>query len=326
MIKPLAVVAVGGNALILDEQHNSIPDQYQAVVESARHIVDMIEAGWELVLTHGNGPQVGFILRRSEMASDEVAPVPLDYAVGDTQGAIGYMFQKALKNELQRRHIDKPVIALVTQTLVSQDDRAFAQPSKPVGAFMDHATALERQQKLGWTIMEDAGRGWRRTVPSPHPLDILESSTIAHLVRQGFLVIACGGGGIPVLRNDGGELTGVEAVIDKDLASALLARQLEADLLLIPTGVEKVAINFGTPQQQWLDTLTANQARDLMDQNQFGAGSMQPKVEAIVDFIHQSQQAGKSAKGLITSPEAISAALQHQSGTWITPSLSGETE
>lgn len=235
MVKPLAVVAVGGNALIQDEQRNSIPDQYVAVMESVQHIVDMVEAGWDLVLTHGNGPQVGFILRRSELASNEVSPVPLDYAVGDTQGAIGYMFQKALHNELARRGINKPVIALVTQTRVSPHDDAFASPSKPIGAFLDEATAQQRQQQLGWTLMEDAGRGWRRTVPSPAPLEIIEHDTIAHLVRQGYLVIACGGGGIPVVR-DGQQLKGVEAVIDKDLASALLASQLGADLLVIQIG------------------------------------------------------------------------------------------
>lgn len=319
MSKPLAVVAVGGNALIQDDRHNSIPDQYEAVMESVKHITDMVEAGWDLVLTHGNGPQVGFILRRSELASPEVAPVPLDYAVGDTQGAIGYMFQKALHNELARRGISKPVVTLVTQTLVNQNDSAFAHPNKPVGAFMNEQTAIQRQQELGWTMMEDAGRGWRRTVPSPAPLEIIERDTIAQLVKQGYIVIACGGGGIPVVRDEKQQLSGVEAVIDKDLASALLAQQLGADLLLIPTGVEKVAINFGTPQQQWLDTLTIAQAQTLLDEGQFGVGSMQPKVEAIVGFVKASAQAGHTARGLITSPQAIKAALNHQSGTWIAP-------
>ena len=319
MSTPLAVVAVGGNALILDEQRNSIPDQYAAVMESVKHITDMVEAGWNIVLTHGNGPQVGFILRRSELASSEVSPVPLDYAVGDTQGAIGYMFQKALHNELARRGIHKPVVTLVTQTRVSLHDDAFANPSKPIGAFLDEATARERQQQLGWTLMEDAGRGWRRTVPSPAPLEIIESATIAQLLQQGYLVIACGGGGIPVVRDEQQQLTGVEAVIDKDLASALLASQLGADLLVIPTGVEKVAIHFGTPQQQWLDTLSVAQAQKLLQEGQFGVGSMQPKVEAILDFVNASRLQGKNACGLITSPQAIKAALTHQSGTWITP-------
>lgn len=318
MSKPLAVVAVGGNALILDDRRNSIPDQYEAVRESVKHITDMIEAGWDLVLTHGNGPQVGFILRRSELASSEVSPIPLDYAVGDTQGAIGYMFQKALHNELMRRGIQKPIITLVTQTRVSQQDEAFIHPSKPVGAFLDEATAQERQQQLGWTLMEDAGRGWRRTVPSPAPLEIIERDTIAHLVQQGYIVIACGGGGIPVVRDKQQQLQGVEAVIDKDLASALLASQLGADLLVIPTGVEKVAINFGTPHQQWLDTLTVTQARKFLREGQFGIGSMQPKVEAILNFVDSSLEQGKKARGLITTPQAIKSALAHKSGTWIT--------
>lgn len=318
MNKPLAVVAVGGNALIQDDQRNSIPDQYDAVMESVKHITDMVDAGWDLVLTHGNGPQVGFILRRSELASSEVSPVPLDYAVGDTQGAIGYMFQKALHNELARRGIHKPVVTLITQTRVSQHDDALANPSKPIGAFLDENTARERQQQLGWTLMEDAGRGWRRTVPSPKPLEIIERDTIAQLVRQGYIVIACGGGGIPVIRDAQQQLQGVEAVIDKDLASALLASQLEADLLVIPTGVEKVAINFGTPQQQWLETLSIAQAQKLLQEGQFGVGSMQPKVEAILDFMNASRQQGKNASGLITSPQAIKSALDHQNGTWIT--------
>lgn len=317
MSKPLAVVAVGGNALIVNEQKNSIPDQYQAVVESVRPVVDMIEAGWDVVLTHGNGPQVGFILRRSELAASEVAPVPLDYAVGDTQGAIGYMFQKALLNELQNRNISRPVVAIVTQTLVSAEDPAFQHPIKPVGAFMDESMARQREQELGWSIAEDAGRGWRRTVPSPLPLDILERETITALLAQGCIVIACGGGGIPVVRNAEHQLEGVEAVIDKDLASALLAEQLSADLLLIPTGVEQVAVNFGTPQQQWLSQLSVEQAEAFIREGQFGVGSMQPKVEAIVKFINNSQQQGKNAKGLITTPEAIKSALNHQTGTWI---------
>ena len=317
MSKPLAVVAVGGNALIQDDKHNSIPDQYVSVTESVRHICDMIEAGWEMVLTHGNGPQVGFILRRSELSSSEVAPVPLDYAVGDTQGAIGYMFQKALSNELQRRGISKPVVALVTQTRVDASDPAFSNPTKPIGAFFDHATALERQRELGWTLMEDAGRGWRRTVPSPQPLEIIELDTIATLLRQGCIVIACGGGGIPVVRDERGMLNGTEAVIDKDLASALLAEQLGAEMLLIPTGVEQVAVNFGTPEQRWLDRLSIDEAQRLIAEGQFGAGSMEPKVEAILGFVKNSHAKGKKARGLITSPQAIKAALDHQTGTWI---------
>ena len=310
MVKPLAVVAVGGNALIQDEQRNSIPDQYVAVMESVQHIVDMVEAGWDLVLTHGNGPQVGFILRRSELASNEVSPVPLDYAVGDTQGAIGYMFQKALHNELARRGINKPVIALVTQTRVSPHDDAFASPSKPIGAFLDEATAQQRQQQLGWTLMEDAGRGWRRTVPSPAPLEIIEHDTIAHLVRQGYLVIACGGGGIPVTRQ-GNHLKGASAVIDKDFASCLLAQELDADFLIILTAVEKVAINFGKPNEQWLEDLTVEEAKKYMEEGHFAPGSMLPKVQAAVDFA--SSKEGRTA--LITLLEKSKDGIQGKTGT-----------
>ncbi|SNY77423.1 carbamate kinase [Enterobacter sp. CC120223-11] len=317
MNKPLAVVAVGGNALIQDDKHNSIPDQYDAVTDSVRHICDMIEAGWEMVLTHGNGPQVGFILRRSELSSREVAPVPLDYAVGDTQGAIGYMFQKALSNELNRRGIHKSVVSLVTQTRVDANDPAFLHPTKPIGAFFDRATALDRQREFGWTLMEDAGRGWRRTVPSPQPLEIIELEVITSLLKQGCIVIACGGGGIPVIRDECGALRGTEAVIDKDLASALLAEKLNADMLLIPTGVEQVAVNFGTPEQRWLDKLSISEAQRLIAEGQFGAGSMQPKVEAILGFVTQSHAKGKKGQGLITSPQAIKAALEHKTGTWI---------
>ena len=313
MVKPLAVVAVGGNALIQDEQRNSIPDQYVAVMESVQHIVDMVEAGWDLVLTHGNGPQVGFILRRSELASNEVSPVPLDYAVGDTQGAIGYMFQKALHNELARRGINKPVIALVTQTRVSPHDDAFASPSKPIGAFLDEATAQQRQQQLGWTLMEDAGRGWRRTVPSPAPLEIIEHDTIAHLVRQGYLVIACGGGGIPVVWEDKYHLKGVPAVIDKDFASECMAEQLDADMLIILTAVEKVAINFGKPDQKNLDELTPEEARKYMAEGQFAPGSMLPKVEAAVKFVESKP--GRIT--IITSLDKAVEALDGKAGTTI---------
>lgn len=318
MTKPLAIVAVGGNALIRDDQHDSIPDQYEAVIESAGHIAEMIEAGWDLVLTHGNGPQVGFILRRSELAAEEVRSVPLDYAVGDTQGAIGYMFQKALSNALNKRGIKRQVVTVVTQTRVSRDDPAFSHPAKPVGAFFDESTALRRQKELGWTMVEDSGRGWRRTVASPEPLEIMEREVIANLLKQGCVVIACGGGGIPVLIDDQHQITGVEAVIDKDLASALLAEQLGADLLLIPTGVEQVAVNFGKPTQRWLNSMTMAEAKTLIGEHQFPAGSMLPKVEAILRFIAHSKQNGGNGQGLITSPEAIKRALLHETGTWLT--------
>ncbi|MCE2593961.1 carbamate kinase [Motilimonas cestriensis] len=311
--KPLAVVAFGGNALIDDNAHCSIHDQYLTVTNNVSYLVDLIERGWDLVLTHGNGPQVGFILRRSELASHEVAPVPVDYAVGDTQGAIGYMFQKALSNELQRRGLTQPVVTLVTQTRVETSDPAFQAPNKPIGSFMDQATAEQCAAELGWHIMEDSGRGWRRCVASPRPQEIIEIGSIKTLLDAGSLVIAGGGGGIPVERNSNGELIGVEAVIDKDVASALLAKALNADMLIIPTGVEKVAINFGTPEQKWLDNLSPAEAKILSEQGQFGEGSMKPKVDALLQFI----AGNPNGAGLITKASTVIQAIDGNTGTWI---------
>ena len=309
----LAVVALGGNALVRDAKHESIGDQYETVESVAPHLVDLVEEGWNLVVTHGNGPQVGFILRRSELAIAEVAPVPLDYVVGDTQGAIGYMFLKALGNELLRRGIKRPVVAVVTQTVVAADDPAFTHPVKPVGSFMTEAVARQRSAELGWTIAEDAGRGWRRTVASPMPQDIVELPTIDALSRQGAIVVAVGGGGVPVVRDERGFLSGVEAVVDKDLASALLAARMGAELLVIPTGVDKVAINFGQPDQRWLDTLTVAEAHRMAAAGQFGEGSMRPKVEAVAGFV----TARPGGAGVITSPAKLRDALRRMTGTWI---------
>jgi len=308
-----AVVAFGGNALVTDAEHDSIPDQYETVCRTVPHLAEMIEQGWRVVVSHGNGPQVGFILRRSELSQDEVDPVPVDYAVADTQGAIGYMFVKALGNELRRRGLERPVVAVVTQSVVDPADPAFRHPNKPVGSFLDEATARERAATLGWTIMEDAGRGWRRVVPSPRPRRIVEAPVIRTLLDQGAVVVAAGGGGIPVAPDDTGDFTGIEAVVDKDLASSLLARDLGADLLLIPTGVPRVAIRFGTPEQEWLDTLTVDQARAYIEAGEFGAGSMEPKVAAVADFV-----AGvPGAVGVIGSPDQIPAILAGTSGTRI---------
>ena len=234
-----AVVADGGNSLILDPAHQSIPDQYRAAATTAQHIAEMVVGGWNVVVTHGSGPQVGFILRRSELAIAEVPPVPMDYAAADLQGAIGYMFQRALRNEFRRRGIERRAATVVTQVLVDPADPAFADPIKPIGSYMDEATAKARAKELGWIVREDAGRGWRRVVASPLPKGIVEIEEIDHLVKAGYVAIACGGGGIPVRQDAAGDLEGVEAVIDKDLASAMLARELDADLLLISTGCRR---------------------------------------------------------------------------------------
>ncbi|HEY4688814.1 MAG TPA: carbamate kinase [Anaerolineae bacterium] len=309
----VAVVAVGGNSLIKDEKHRSVPDQYAAAVESMHHIAAMIQAGWDVVVTHGNGPQVGFILRRSDLSRPELHDVPLDSCGADTQGAIGYMFQKALHNEFKRRGIQKTAVTVVTQVLVDKNDPAFRNPSKPIGSFMDVATAQERHAHEGWNVVEDAGRGWRRVVPSPLPQAIVEQDAIEHLIRSGFTVIGVGGGGIPVVDDENGDLVGSEAVIDKDFASSLLATSIHADLFLISTAVERVALHFGKPNQQWLDRMTLEEARKYYDEGHFAKGSMGPKIQAIIWYL---ERGGRQA--LVTNPENIERALRGESGTWIT--------
>jgi len=308
----LAVVAVGGNSLIRDKQHESIPDQSEEAAITARYIADMIEAGWNVVVTHGNGPQMGFVLRRSELSLHEVPPVPMDYAGADLQGGIGYMFLKALYSEFRKRRIDRKAVAIVTQTLVDRNDPAFADPSKPIGSHMDEQTAQRLASRQGWVVKEDVGRGWRRVVPSPLPKTIIEMAAINLLARSGFVVIACGGGGIPVVKDAEGNLVGVEAVIDKDFASSLLARDIGAELLLVSTAVEKVAINFNRPNQQWLDRMTVAEAKRHFADNQFDKGSMGPKIQAVIEFLE-----GGGSTGLITNPSNIGRALAGETGTFI---------
>ena len=310
----IAVVAVGGNSLITDEKHRSVPDQYKAAYESMKHIAGMIEAGWDVVVTHGNGPQVGFILRRSELSRHELHEVPLDSCGADTQGAIGYMFQKALHNEFKKRGIKKDATTVVTQVLVDRNDPAFQNPSKPIGSFMDQATALKQKDAESWHVVEDAGRGWRRVVASPLPKQIVEKAAIENLIKGGFTVIAVGGGGIPVIEDENGDLIGAEAVIDKDYASALLANSIQADLFVISTAVEKVALNYNKPGQKWLDRLTLAEARKYMAEGHFAKGSMGPKIQAVIWYL---ERGGKQA--LITNPENIGRALAGKTGTWIVP-------
>ena len=310
----VAVVAVGGNSLIIDEKHRSVPDQYKAAYESMKHIAGMIEAGWDVVVTHGNGPQVGFILRRSELSRHELHEVPLDSCGADTQGAIGYMFQKALHNEFKKRGIKKDAATVVTQVLVDRNDPAFQNPSKPIGSFMDQATALKQKDAESWHVVEDAGRGWRRVVASPLPKQIVEKAAIENLIKNGFTVIAVGGGGIPVIEDENGNLTGAEAVIDKDYASALLANSIQADLFVISTAVEKVALNYNKPGQKWLDRLTLAEARKYMAEGHFAKGSMGPKIQAVIWYL---ERGGKQA--LITNPENIGRALAGETGTWVVP-------
>lgn len=317
MAKKLAVVAIGGNSLIKDEKHKTVEDQYDAAKETTFHIADMIEAGWDVAIGHGNGPQVGFILRRSEIAAkvEGMHEVPLDVCGADSQGAIGYALQQTLQNELYRRGIKKPVATVVTQVLVDKNDPAFKNPSKPIGSFMDENEAKHRETDMGWSVVEDAGRGWRRVVASPLPKEVVELDAVKALIDVGTVVVTVGGGGIPVIEVGDHQYQGVAAVIDKDFASSLLARLIKADLFLISTAVEKVAINFGKPDQKWLDKMTLAEAKQyLAEGTHFAKGSMAPKIQAIIWFL---ENAGKQA--LITNPDNIGRALKGETGTWIVP-------
>jgi len=314
MTKKTAVVAIGGNSLIKDKDHQTVPDQFATACETCHHIAGMIQQGWDVVITHGNGPQVGFILLRSELARHVLHPVPLDSCGADTQGAIGYMLQQCLYNEFLKRGMKKQAATVVTQVVVDKDDPAFQNPTKPIGPFMSKEEALRKKEEDGWDVMEDAGRGWRRVVPSPLPLEIVERDAIKTLLEQGFVVIAVGGGGIPVIRLPDGTLKGVEAVIDKDYASSLLATSINADLFLISTAVEKVALNYGKPNQVWLDKMTLEEARRYYDEGHFAPGSMGPKIKAIIQYL---EKGGKEA--IITSPENIERALRGETGTRIVP-------
>jgi len=314
--RKIAVVAIGGNSLIKDETKKSVSDQYEAAKESTRHIADMIEAGWEVAIGHGNGPQVGFILRQSEIShkAEGLPETPMDVCGAESQGFIGYMLQQNLQNELFQRGIKKNVATVITQVLVDINDPAFQNPTKPIGGFMTEEDARKRKKQLGWSVVEDAGRGWRRVVASPIPKEVVEFDTVSALLYAGVVVVTVGGGGIPVYDKGNGDYIGAPAVIDKDYASSLLARSLSADLFLISTAVEKVAINYGKPDQKWLDHITLEDAkRYLAEGTHFAKGSMAPKIQAIIWYL---EAGGKEA--LITNPENIGRAMRGETGTRIT--------
>lgn len=315
MTNKLAVIAIGGNSLIKDDKNVTVESQMEALRETAEHLADMIEAGWDLAIGHGNGPQVGFILRRSEIAAkvEGMHEIPLDVCGADSQGAIGYELQQALRNEFLRRGIDKKACTVITQVRVDQSDPAFQKPTKPIGSFMDEAEAKRREKEMNWSVVEDAGRGWRRVVASPLPMEIIEFDSVKVLLDAGHIVITVGGGGIPVVDRGDGVLSGTAAVIDKDFASSLLAQAIQADMFLIATAVEKVAINFGKPEQKWLDKMTLAEAKAYLDEGiHFAKGSMAPKIQAAVWYL---ENGGKQA--LITNPENIGRALKGETGTWI---------
>jgi carbamate kinase len=310
-----AVVAIGGNALILDGQQGTIAEQYDNAIEMARHIATLVADGWGIVLTHGNGPQVGFILLRSELVGDS-APVPqlsLEMSSADSQGGIGHILAMALLNELARQDLRDRVAYVLTHTVVDQADPAFANPTKPIGPFYTAGQAATRRRRNGWQMVEDSGRGYRRVVASPRPLRIVESAQIRTLVDAGFVVVAVGGGGIPVVETDRG-YQGVEAVIDKDRASALLASSLAVPLLVLSTGVERVAWHFRQPDQRLIDSMTASEAMGYLADGEFPKGSMGPKVEAAVDFLARG-----GSEVLITTPAALERAIAGVTGTRVVP-------
>lgn len=306
------VVALGGNAILSTDP--SAQAQEAALVETARYLVKLIQNGDELIITHGNGPQVGNLLLQHLKANSEKNPAfPLDSLVAMTEGSIGFWLQNALENALVDANIEKNVASVVTQVIVDKDDPAFADPSKPIGPFYSEEEAKAESEKTGATFKEDAGRGWRKVVASPKPIGIKEINSIRTLLNDGQIVIAAGGGGIPVIENENGYLDGVEAVIDKDFASQLLAELVEADVFIVLTGVDYVYINYNKPNQERLERVTVSQLQEYIKQGQFAPGSMLPKVEAAIDFVTH-QPAGKA---VITSLSNLGALIESESGTII---------
>ena len=313
-MKPLIVIAIGGNSLITDPEHMSVVDQYRAAGETASNIAPIVEAGNRVVVTHGNGPQVGFILLRSELTRDVLHQVPLANCVADTQGSIGMQIAQSLQNAFRRLGSERQVVAIVTQVLVDPDDPSFANPVKPIGPFMSEAEARARADNDGWVVAEEANRGWRRVVPSPAPLEILEMPVIRALVENDTIVVAAGGGGIPVIQKPDGSLRPRPAVIDKDAASSLLARELGANLLVFSTDVDKVSLNRGTPEQTDIDRMTVAECRRYLDEGHFAAGSMRPKIEAAVAFLEAGGE-----EVIITQPHHLKEAMRGGQGTRIVP-------
>lgn len=308
----LIVIAIGGNSLIEDSKHVTVSSQYEAAKKTAHHIARLIKAGNRIVIAHGNGPQVGYILRRAELSQKVLHSVPLDSCVADTQGAIGYQLQNALDNELLMDGVKKNVATVVTQVEVHDNDPSFSNPTKPIGSFMSEEEAKEKAEHDGWSVVEDAGRGWRRVVASPKPVSIIELETIKCLLDNDIVVIAAGGGGIPIVKNADGTLSGREAVIDKDLAAAMLAKDLKADLFVISTAVEKVALNYGKPDQKNLDTVNLEEAEEYIKEGHFAKGSMLPKMEAMTDFVRTT-----GSMGIITDPHNLYDAIYSDKGTKI---------
>jgi len=306
------LITLGGNAILPARGTGTFDEQSAITRLTMQPIAQLIRDGVQVVLSHGNGPIVGNILIRNEAARDQIPPMPLDVCGADSQGGIGYMMQQALQNELQRVSVDRTAVTVVTQVVVDERDPAFRRPTKPIGPFYSQDRARLLAKEKGWTVVEDAGRGWRRVVPSPRPLEVVEIAAIRKLVAEGVIAIAAGGGGIPVARQWDGSLHGVEAVIDKDLASSLLARLLGCEMLCIVTGVDRVALNYGKPDQRDLDCATAEELSRYAAAGHFPSGSMGPKIQAAIEFVR-----GGGREVVITSPAKVLEALQGKGGTRI---------
>jgi len=304
------VVALGGNAMTAPDG-SATPQAQRAAIESAADaLADLVAAGHELVITHGNGPQVGNLLIQQELSRQDVSALPLDVLVAMTEGSLGYILQQALLNELRKRQMKRYVVTVVTQVVVDENDPAFQDPTKPIGPFLPREEAERRRDALGWKVKEDAGRGWRRLVPSPQPLRVIQRHMIRDAVRQGHIVIACGGGGIPVKKQADGQFAGLEAVIDKDLTSSVLAADVGAALLVILTAVPQVYVQYGGPEQRALGAVTLEEIERLHAQGHFPPGSMGPKIEAVIRFL----KAG-GRRALITNPESLPLAMEGRAGT-----------
>ncbi len=308
----IALVAFGGNAMLPDSQKGLQSEQMRNAARAAELMVHIVRKGYELIIVHGNGPQVGNLLIQMEEAANKIPPYTLDVCDAMTEGSMGFMLERALVNELRRRSIDKEVASLVTQVVVDKDDPAFARPTKPVGPFYSKFRGEQLAREKGWTMVEDAGRGYRKVVASPKPIDVVPKGVITQLVEAGRVVIAAGGGGIPVVINSNGLFEGVEAVIDKDYAASLLAREVKVDLFIILTAIERVFVNFGRPDQAEAPVLTVDEARRHLAAGQFPPGSMGPKIRAAVEYIEAGGQ-----EVLITKDTHLKAALINRSGTRI---------
>lgn len=308
----LALIAFGGNALLPENQRGIQEEQMKNAEKAAQLMAHIIRKGYELIIVHGNGPQVGNLLIQMEEAVTKVPPYSLDLCDAMTEGSMGFMLERAITNELRRHSIDKEVITLVTQVVVDRNDPAFDSPTKPVGPFYTRYRAQQLAREKKWTVVEDAGRGYRKVVPSPKPIDVVPKWIIRDLVQAGRIVVAAGGGGIPVILNNRGLFEGVEAVIDKDYAASLIAREVKVDLFIILTGIEEVYINFGKPDQREMPVLTVDEAQKYLEEGQFPPGSMGPKIQAAIDYI---KAGGKEV--LITKASHLKAALLKRAGTRI---------